>query len=435
MCLCEVKTAQGMLRGRKTDCGSVFYSIPYAAPPTGSRRFAPPQPPEPYSGVRDATHPRTRPWMPDQPDGPCLREFYFDQRYFLPCDEDSLFVHVWTPARSGTEKLPVAVWIHGGAFVKGYGTEVETDGVGFCRRGVVFVSVEYRMGVMGFLCHPELAGEQDGKCGNYGLLDQIAAIRWVRDNIAAFGGDPEHITLMGQSAGALSVQILSSSRLTEGLFRGAILQSGGGLHGPLSRFRTQAQAEETGERFLKSTGAGTLKTLRTMPARELVEIADRFCREEMQGKNFAPVIDGWLFKDSLDRLAQQGRLHDIPYLLGTNADDLESDALSASVIAFSENNIRLGRNPAYVYRFDCVPPDGEGDIYRGSYHSAELWYVFETQERSWRAYTARDRELARRMADHWCSFVSSGNPNAPGLDEWNPCHTAQDVKIFNKQQE
>lgn len=435
MSLCNVQTRQGILQGKSIGCGTVFYSVPYAAPPVGRRRFAPPAPPQPYSGVRDATCPRSRPWMPEEKAGPCRREFYFDMTYALPCGEDSLFVHIWTPAQSAEERLPVAVWIHGGAFVKGYGTEVETDGCGFCRRGVVFVSVEYRMGVLGFLCHPQLAAEQGGRCGNYGLLDQIAAVRWVRENIASFGGDPRRITLMGQSAGALSVQILASSQQTKGLFCGAILQSGGGYHGPLSQFASQAQAEAAGERFVRAVGVDSVEELRAMPPQVLVEKAEWFCREVAQERCFLPVIDGWLLEDSLDRLAAGGKLQDIAYLLGSNADDLQSDAMRTSVVAFSENNIRLGRRPAYVYRFDRVPPGGEGDIYRGCYHSAELWYVFETQARSWRPYTPQDRALARRMADFWCAFVRSGDPNGPGRDLWNPCRTAGDVKIFDTEQE
>ena len=221
-----VTTKQGKLAGKPMDGYTVFYGVPYAKPPVGLGRFRPPEEAKPWDGIREAARLPNRLWQPQAPpDTPSSREFCFAPEYLTPMSEDGLFLHVWTPAKEPGEQLPVAFWIHGGAFVKGFGAEVAYDGAGFCRRGVILVSVDYRMGPFGFLCHPGLASEGGGRCGNYGLLDQIAALGWVYENIAAFGGDPGRITVMGQSAGAVSVQALVSSRLTEGKIAGAIMQS------------------------------------------------------------------------------------------------------------------------------------------------------------------------------------------------------------------
>lgn len=430
-----VTTRCGALRGRARAGHTVFYGVPYAQPPVGPLRFRPPQPPQPYAGLRDATCLPTRLWQPQAgTDTPSGREFCFAPEYLTPMEEGSLFLHIWTPAAHPDERLPVAFWIHGGAFVKGAGAEVAYDGAGFCRRGVVLVSIDYRMGAFGFLCHPRLAEEGGGHCGNYGLLDQIAALRWVRENIGAFGGDPDRITLMGQSAGAIGVQALVSSKLAQGMFRGAVMQSAGGYKSPLSIQTPQREAERRGERFAALCGAASLRALRALPPQALVA-AGAALEAHMPGRlAFAPVVDGLVLSDTLDALAEAGAHADVPYLLGYTADDLHTGpgaepSLHSCTTAWSLLNIQLGRKPAHVYRFAHVPPGGEG-AYSGAYHSAELWYEFETYTKSWRPYGAADALLAGQVADYWCNFVKAGDPNGPGLPPWPPCTDETQVHVI-----
>ena len=424
-----VRTASGLVRGRKTAHGHVYYSIPYAAAPVGPLRFAPPSPAPAWEGVRDASAPLVRPWMTDpKPGAPVWQEFYADPAFLLPMSEDSLHLHVWTPAASPEEKLPVAVWIHGGAFAKGYGTEVETDGEGFASRGVVFVSVEYRMAAFGFLCHPWLTAEQDGSCGNYGLMDQAAALRWVKENIAAFGGDPKKVTIIGQSAGGWSVRGLCTSPETDGMFRGAVMQSGG--FRPISRFGALAEAEAMGRAFTDFLGVESLTELREMPAEELTEKTDRFYAVRADGSvAFRPVIDGSFLTEQPDRQLTDGRTRKIAYLFGSNKDDFWAEQQKEGRAALAEG-LRSQGIPSYVYTFDRVLPTDRGGVYEGAFHSGEIWYVFETLSRCFRPFEERDYVLSRTMADAWCAFVKTGCPDPDGRLGWNAYRTGADIHVF-----
>ncbi len=420
----------GTLIGAKTAHGHVFYSIPYAAPPVGDLRFAPPAPPMAWEGVRDATRPQTRPWMTDpKPGAPVWQEFYADPDYLLPFDEDSLYVHVWTPADTPDEKRPVAVWIHGGAFAKGYGTEVETDGDGFASRGVILVSVEYRMAAFGFLCHPWLSAEQGGRSGNYGLMDQAAALRWVKKNIAAFGGDPDKVTIIGQSAGGVSVRALCASPQTEGLFRGAVMQSGG--FKPIMGLRTLTEGESIGKTFTDFLGVRSLEELRAMPAALLTEKTDAFyAAHAVDSLTFRPVEDGWFLTEQPDEQLSAGRARNLSYLFGSNRDDFWAEALMDGRAAYARGLLDQG-TPAYVYQFDRVLPTDRGGVYEGAFHSGEIWYVFETLGRCFRPFEAADHELSRRMADAWCAFVKTGSPDPDGELGWNPYRTPEDLYTFD----
>lgn len=424
-------TKNGTYQGIEREEYTIFYGIPYAKAPVGEKRFCPPVPAEAFEGIRDCTCPKVRPWMVDpEPDRAVGKEFYFAKEYLHPFSEDSLQLHIWTPAKTTDTKLPVAVWIHGGGFQKGYGTEVETDGAGFCRRGVVFVSVEYRMGAFGFLCHPWLAKEQGGICGNYGILDQIEALKWVKQHIADFGGDPDKVTIVGQSAGAMSVQILASSPLTTGLFRGAVMQSGGGYESPLTIGTVQNAAEKIGEQFVEELGVKSLKELRQIPAETLCQAADAF-RMKYQGKLlFTPVVDGWLLPGTLDEIIRNDQYADVPYLVGSNADDMCTEDLAKGMEKFASKAEELGRKPVWVYRFKQVPPANQEGMYQGSYHSAELWYVFETCERGSRPFGKTDNRLSKRMADCWCDFVTFGNPDPDGNRGWSAYKNEEDVFLF-----
>lgn len=426
-----VTTKQGIFRGIVKDGYTIFYGIPYGEAPVGAARFRRPVPALPFEGERDCTHPSVRPWMADpKADSAVAKEFYFHKDYWLPRDEDSLQLHIWTPAKEAGEKLPVAVWIHGGGFQKGYGTEVETDGGGFCARGVILVSLEYRMGIFGFFCHPWLSGKAPGGNGNCGILDQIEALKWVQNNIEAFGGNPKQVTIIGQSAGAISVQILASSPLTRGLFCGAVMQSGGGYGSPLAPVRTMREAQKAGEGFTEYAGIKTLEELRQVPAEVLCRMSDEFQAESSSKLLFSPVIDGYILTDSPDKVIDRNFHADIPYLIGSNRDDMYAKELARAMVDFAQKNRELQKPPVYLYHFEQVPPANQEGMYSGSYHSAEIWYVFETCKRGSRPYREEDYALSEKMADCWCSFVKEGNPDPAGKMGWNSYHDGNDIYRF-----
>ena len=271
----KIVTKQGAVQGLLSQDGRtvIFRGVPYAQPPVGELRFRRPQAHQPWEGVRDCT--QFGPRCP-QADLASMdfygREFYDD--LVPPEDEDCLYLNIWTPAEAGpASKLPVLFWIHGGAFMHGCSSEKEFDGEGFARKGVILVSVNYRVNAFGFFAHPDLEAETEEKVsGNYGILDQIFALRWVKENIAAFGGDPEKVTIAGQSAGCMSVQTIVSSPLSQGLLRGAILQSGGGLYA-MKRCPTKEEVHATSRKLMEYLHVSTVAELRRMPAAQLRDAA------------------------------------------------------------------------------------------------------------------------------------------------------------------
>ena len=341
------------------------------------------------------------------------KEFYDEM--VPPESEDCLYLNIWTPASAAPgDNLPVLFWIHGGAFMHGCGTEKEFDGEGFAKKGVILVSINYRVNVFGFFAHPELEKENtEGVSGNYGLLDQAFALNWVRENIAAFGGDAAKITLAGQSAGCMSVQNLISSPLTKGMVRGAVLQSGGGLRA-LHATPSKEQLWEISQKLMEHLGVSTLEELRQVPA---LKLRDAAYAVNGPGLGWTPHQDGWLLPASVDELAETGAIHDIAYMIGSTGNDIGSGTLlQESGARFCQNQLDLGRKPAYFYFFDRkLPGDGAG-----AFHSCELWYEFETLGRCWRPWEDCDRELARVMSNYWANFAKAGNPNGEGLPHWEP---------------
>lgn len=433
----QVTTQYGIVEGVDLGAYRVFWGIPYAKPPVGQLRWRPPQPPEPWEGVYHAGHmPHRSMQETDRPMEFYDREFYDEPAYQTPVSEDSLYLNIWTPRDSQGKQLPVALWIHGGAFMGGFGHEKEFDGAGYCRRGVILVTINYRLGVMGFLAHPWLSREsEDGVSGNYGILDQIAALQWVRDNIAALGGDPDRITVFGQSAGCMSVQTLISSPLTRGMISGAILQSGVGL----SHDHPLAKAEQEGEELARNAGVNSLEELRRLPFEALMAAAGPILMRGFASMElmFTPVIDGLVLTEGYNSCLDQGRIHPIPYLVGSTKNDIAVDPQQLAqgdrgkvyqgCDRFCQALLDNGRQPAYRYYFVRQLPGDDA----GAFHSSELWYTFGTYGRCWRPFGAQDEALSEQMMDYWANFMKTGDPNGPGLPRWEGYRSPADLRIFD----
>lgn len=426
----KVTVKEGIIEGTTGEHGSVFLGVPYARPPLGALRFRAPQPPQCWDGVRPAKQFSHRAWQM-VPMGFYEKEFFANPDYVPAMDEDCLYLNIWTPAKSAEEKLPVAFWVHGGAFINGFGSEMEFDGAAFAGRGVILVTINYRLGAFGFLATPEITAENEGIVGNLGILDQIAALKWVRENIAAFGGDPERVTIFGQSAGSMSCQTLASSPLTKGLFSGVILQSGGGYKDSIKRDLTPEKAYEIGEKFLHFCGAKTLAEMRALTPEKMMDAAIKtFEALVMHGLPFYPVVDGHVLTVGYDASIEQGLIHNVPFMAGSTRDDLQDGgtAFNKHCIDLSLQLEQLGRKPAYIYYFSQLP---QGDD-AGAFHSSELWYVFGTLERSWRPKTAGDYIVSETLTDYWANFVKTGNPNSSGLPIWRACSAADSyVQVLN----
>ncbi len=448
------RVEQGMLAGiRGTDSSvAVYRGIPYAAPPIFDRRWRAPQPPAPWTGIRAAD--RFAPICMQHGRG--WGEFYQEEFYQHPepMSEDCLYLNVWTQAASATDKRPVLVWIHGGAFAEGSGSLPSFDGEALAKKGLVVVTINYRLNVFGFLAHPELTAETDHRSsGNYGLLDQIAALQWVQRNVAAFGGDPSRVTVAGQSAGSSSVHFLEISRLAKGLFARAIAQSGSSVERAVDGTRLAA-GEQAGLVYATSIGAPTLADLRARPAAALLQGA------------FAmrPVVDGWVVPDDAAVIFSKGLQHDVPMLTGLMADEqigfqpqtvnvaefratttkkygehagaflalypagTDEEARAArdastrdqaivSMRAWARLRAKTAKTNAYLYYFTRRSPGRDSERI-GAFHSGELEYIFGTLDATDRPWESIDRQLSETVSTYWANFVTTGNPNGAGLPTW-----------------
>lgn len=426
----QVRVNEGLLEGEETLSYAVFRGVPYARPPVGDLRWKRPEPPKAWEGIRQAVVFQNRAVQNQKGKAFYQKEFYADPEFLPPMSEDCLYLNIWTPVKKKAEDgaYPVAVWIHGGAFLGGYGSEIEFDGAEFAKRGIILVTINYRLGPLGFLALPQLALEDPAQTtGNYGILDQIAALRWVKENIASFGGDPDRVTVFGQSAGAVSVQTLCNSPLGRGLFARAIMQSGGGMSNGLARDLHREEAYRIGEMLMRSCRCDRLSQMRELPAEVLCKKTQAVIGK-IKGLPFSPMCDEYVLPGTYDENIRAGRIADTPYLLGSNANDIlvrrravgrPGGKLYQGCIDWALAREETSEQKTYIYYFNRALPGDRA----GAFHSAELWYVFGTLARSWRPFEEWDYEISDAMICAWCNFIKYGDPNGRegcGSGDWKP---------------
>ena len=428
-----VATQSGKLRGVSADATSsgvtVYRGIPYAAPPTGALRWREPKAPIAWSGIREASTP---PPGCMQTVAPNRLPWTDEYMHHGAVSEDCLYLNLWTPSHSAADRLPVLVFIHGGAFTEGSVSVPLYDGAALARQKLVVVTINYRLGAFGFLAHPALTQESAHHAsGNYGLMDQVAALRWVHTNIAAFGGDPNRVTIAGQSAGAMSAYLLTVAPQAKGLFQRAIIESGPGA---LAAFgiptgkastKTLEEAQKAGVDFAKAVGALTAAELRSLPADRLLTRPS-----DSNPVRFGPVVDGWFLPTDADTAYAAHSQNDVPLLIGMMADEPSAfpgyDAAKAKTTraqglrALDEllaARAKTSTSGAYAYYFEHGIPWPQHPEF-GAFHSGELPYVFDNLAVLDRPWTPADRQLASAASSYWAAFAASGIPSGNSLLEW-----------------
>ena len=457
----QIQTAKvtgGEVQGVVTDGISIFKGIPFAAPPVGDLRWKAPAPVQTWTGIKKA-----------DAFGPACMQPANSQGNTAPVSEDCLYLNVWTPAKKPGEKIPVIVWIYGGGFSGGSTSVSMYDGMGFAKKGVVLVSVAYRVGPFGFLALPELSSESGRGSGNYGLEDMIAGLKWVKENVARFGGDPANVTIFGHSAGGMAVNMLAASPVTKGLFHRVICMSGGSF-APLQiseqggigmGIPALKLAESTGEAFLKKLGAANIKAARAMSSDEIQKNAGGGTGGG--GLRFRPVADGYVIPSDLYSIYQARRFNDTPILAGNTSDELgamrgggnitaaqfekqirsqygpqadailgvyphSTDAEAAksskgisrdSMFAWStwtwaRLQSEKGKGKAFEYYYDYHAPNVDG-----SGHGSDVPYAFQTLSGGrGGAPKPEDLKLSDMISSYWVNFAKNGDPNGPGLLKW-----------------
>ena len=448
-----VKVESGLLQGTFENGVTVYKGVPFAAPPVGNLRWRPPQPPLTWKGVRKADK------FSANPIQVMVKEFGPWTAEYQPqgeTSEDCLYLNIWITAKSSNKKLPVMMYIPGGAFTGGSGNVPVYNGENLAKKGLVIVTINYRVGVIGFFAHPELTKESEhNSSGNYGLLDQVAALEWIKKNISVFGGDPNRVTIMGQSAGAASVHYLTASPLAKGLFIRAIPQSGSNaVIGPGENLLS---AEQTGVRFAKANSAASIAELRAMPAADLLVATKQF--------RFTPIVDGWFLPKSVDDVFAAGEQSDVTTLTGWVADEgsysgdygkvssedfkkrvkqqtgMQTDEIfklypastegecsesqkmlslemsMVSMYMWATKRAKTGKTDVYTYLFTHQQPGATKERYL-AFHSSELPYIFNNLKYAPRPWTAEDEKIAETMSNYWTNFITMGDPNGNGLPKW-----------------
>jgi para-nitrobenzyl esterase len=464
----SVKVKDGQLKGVVADGVASFKGIPFAAPPISDLRWKSPQPAKAWTGIRNA----------DRYASGCMQDSSMVKMVgaSVGVSEDCLYLNVWTAAKTAGEKRPVMVWIHGGAFVGGMTGTPMFDGTKFAQKGVVLVSIAYRLGVFGFMAHPELSRESGKGSGAFGIQDMIAGLLWVKNNIAQFGGDPSCVTIFGESAGGIAVGMLSAAPAAKGLFQRAISESGGSFAPPRisneagQNVPTLKLAESNGDAFLKKLGAADIKAARALPAEQIQKAAGGGMGG---GSSFWPVADGNFIPGDPYELYKEGRFNDTPILVGTNSNegglfsrgpvtaaafekqirsgygeradvilsayphstDDEASRASADVFrefafawptwAWARMQSEKGKGKSFVYYYDHRTADSPN----GANHAAEVTYVFGNLGGPGGAPSAEDLALSNRIRSYWINFARTGDPNGSGLPQW-PAFTEGDQRVM-----
>ncbi len=426
----EVKVEEGLVRGLPAADPriSVFKGIPFAKPPVGKLRFAPPQKAEPWQGVRDcfkfsAVCPQPGALENPPDDDLYGKEWCVDTE--LPMDDDCLYLNVWTPARKNNERLPVYFWIFGGGWQVGNASEMEFDGERIARRGIVVVTINYRVNLFGFTCHKDITKEYPDNPANFGLQDQQMALKWVSRNISAFGGDPDNITIGGQSAGAGSVIFHIENPESRKYFKRAVVESGLFINPFRTVFprHTVEDAEKLGQEFFEFCGVKTLEEARALPVETLMKKWRDWGGFFKSAETWAPISDGKFMRDDIiDRVEQDG-LEPPPLLIGYTPDEFLEGPVKGSregqismvelglrkLIMAEEKRGLKAKN--FVYQF-AVPIPGWDKP--GDFHSVDLWFFFETLAKCWRPFKGWHYDMARHICDYLCNFIKTGNPNDSG---------------------
>ncbi len=463
----QVKTENGWLHGIEAADPRItaFKGIPFAAPPVGENRWRAPQPCENWEGVREAVRfgPISMQWIPGLGTDIYCREWHVDPE--IPMSEDCLYLNIWTGAKSADEKRPVLVWFFGGGLQCGYTAEMEFDGERIARRGIVVVTVNYRVGALGFLTHPEISAAQPDAPANFGNLDQQAGLRWVQRNIAAFGGDPENVTIAGQSAGGGSVMTQLACKANRGLFSKAVVMSAmifdPYLRREVGRPEALKDAEKKGEDFFAYLGVKTLAEARAIDAVTLQRSYEKHMESHVP---FFTVQDDLICTGDPIGLYMKGDCVDVTMMAGNTSSEFPNsiDAGTEEQLAAEARRIFSGKadeflaipeahekkeglgyaqaggiectvkgvltqvaktgRKGYCYCFD---PDIPGWDNPGTFHSSDLWFFFETLAKCWRPFTGRHYDLARQMCDYFCNFIRTGDPNGmdlcgQALPQWAP---------------
>ncbi|HEU5352239.1 MAG TPA: carboxylesterase family protein [Terracidiphilus sp.] len=468
----QVKIDTGILRGSNDGGVTAFKGIPFAAPPVGQNRWRAPQPAARWKGVRDAT----------QYGSDCMQLPFPSDAAPLgtPPREDCLYLNVWTPSPKASANLPVMVWIYGGGFVNGGSSPAIYSGQHFAKGGVVFVSFNYRVGRFGFFSFPALSKEEAGQpLNNYAYMDQIAALKWVQTNIHAFGGNPDDVTIFGESAGGGSVLALLTSPMTKGLFERAIVESGGGRDALLGvRYLNKTSpeglpsAESIGANFAKAmgidgTGPAALAKLRALPAEKVVDDLNMASMGKQRDIYGGPILDGKLVTSTPEQALENGHYWKVPLIIGGNSADIgfplwhtlpeiwsafgpqakqaqaafdPTGKATAMMVGFRIAGEMMMLEPArfvagtlagdgvpsYEYRFSYVAKSLQGK-WPGAFHASEIPYVFDSVAVKYGdALAPSDAAIAKQANEYWLNFAKTGNPNGPGLPHWPAYHSASD---------